>query len=103
MGIGSNPKGIVVNIYETSFYCKCPTNETRVLYNLKIETEEIIPVELLLTHIKQWYEEGFHELIADHLSETFDGVQTLKADHHSVQITTIRKGNGNRCDARGEK
>ena len=56
MGIGSNPKGIVVNIYETSFYCKCPTTETRVLYNLKIETEEIIPVELLLTHIKQWYE-----------------------------------------------
>jgi hypothetical protein len=32
---------------------------------------------------------GIH---ADHLSETFDGVQTLKADHHSVQITTIRMG-----------
>jgi uncharacterized protein YktA (UPF0223 family) len=93
MGIGSNSKGFVVNIYETSFYCKCPINKIRILYQLKIETKEIISVEELLNHIEKWYADGFHELIADHLAESFNGIQTLKADHHSVKITTIRQGN----------
>ena len=93
MGIGPNPKGIVVNIYETSFYCKCPINKIRILYELKIETKEIISVEELLKHIEHWYQDGFHELIADHLAERFNGIHTLKADHHSVKITTIRQGN----------
>lgn len=82
-----------MNIYETSFYCKCPINKIRILYELKIETKEIISVEELLKHIEHWYQDGFHELIADHLAESFNGIQTLKADHHSVKITTIRQGN----------
>jgi hypothetical protein len=82
-----------VNIYKTSFYCKCPINKIRILYELKIETKEIISVEELLKHIEHWYADGFHELIADHLAESFNGIQTLKADHHSVKITTIRQGN----------
>jgi hypothetical protein len=90
----STDSGIfAVNIYETSFYCKCPINKIRILYELKIETKEIISVEELLKHIEHWYQDGFHELIADHLAESFNGVQTLKADHHSVKITTIRQGN----------
>jgi hypothetical protein len=82
-----------VNIYETSFYCKCPINKVRILYDLKIKTEKIISVEELLEHINHWYQDGFHELIADHLAENFNGTQTLEANHHSVKITTIRQGN----------
>jgi hypothetical protein len=63
------------------------------LYDLKIETKEIISVEELLEHINHWYQDGFHELIADHLAENFNGTQTLEANHHSVKITTIRQGN----------
>jgi hypothetical protein len=63
------------------------------LYDLKIETKQIIAVEELLEHINHWYQDGFHELIADHLAENFNGVQTLEANHHSVKITTIRQGN----------
>jgi hypothetical protein len=65
---------------------------------LQIKTEEIIGVEILLEHIDHWYKEGFHELIADHIAETFGGTQTLTAEHHSVKITTIRQGNGNELD-----
>ena len=82
-----------MNIYETSFYCKCPINKIRILYELKIETKQIIAVEELLEHINHWYQDGFHELIADHLAENFNGVQTLGDNHHSVKITTIRQGN----------
>jgi hypothetical protein len=82
-----------MNIYETSFYCKCPINKIRILYELKIETKQIIAVEELLEHINHWYQDGFHELIADHLAENFDGIHTLEANHHSVKITTIRQGN----------
>ena len=82
-----------MNIYETSFYCKCPINKVRILYDLKIKTEKIISVEELLEHINHWYQDGFHELIADHLAENFNGTQTLEANHHSVKITTIRQGN----------
>jgi hypothetical protein len=63
------------------------------LYELKIETKQIISVEELLEHINHWYQDGFHELIADHLAENFNGIQTLEANHHSVKITTIREGN----------
>jgi len=63
------------------------------LYDLKIETKQIISVEELLEHINHWYQDGFHELIADHLAENFNGIQTLEANHHSVKITTIREGN----------
>jgi hypothetical protein len=63
------------------------------LYELKIETKQIIAVEELLEHINHWYQDGFHELIADHLAENFNGIHTLEANHHSVKITTIRQGN----------
>ena len=82
-----------MNIYETSFYCKCPINKIRILYELKIETKQIIAVEELLEHINHWYQDGFHELIADHLAENFNGIHTLEANHHSVKIITIREGN----------
>jgi hypothetical protein len=59
------------------------------LYELKIETKQIISVEELLEHINHWYQDGFHELIADHLAENFNGIQTLEANHHSVKITKI--------------
>ena len=93
MESATDARVFTMNIYETSFYCKCPINKIRILYELKIETKEIISVEELLKHIEHWYQDGFHELIADHLAESFNGIQTLKADHHSVKITTIRQGN----------
>lgn len=79
-----------MNRYETSWYCKCPVNGIRILYQAKIETKEVIAVEELLEYIDKFYKDGFHELIADDLKEKFGGKQTITANHHSVTITTER-------------
>jgi hypothetical protein len=79
-----------MNIYQTEFFAKCPSNNVRVHYRLRIETEEIISVEDLMSRIETVYAEGFHELMADDMHETFGGRQVLKAYHHGVEIETLR-------------
>jgi hypothetical protein len=79
-----------MNIYETSWYCKCPLNKIRVLYELKIESSDLIYVEKLMEYIETNCKEGFQEVIADEIKSHFGGKQTIKANHHSVTITTIR-------------
>lgn len=79
-----------MNTYETQFFCKCPVNGVRILYELKISTTSVIPVEELLEHISANYSDGFHEKIADDLQIKFGGSQTMSANHHSVTIRTIR-------------
>lgn len=79
-----------MNRYSTEFFATCPVNKVRVHYHLAIETDQIISVEDLLERIKTVYAEGFHELMADDLHQTFGGTQTLTAYHHGVNIETVR-------------
>lgn len=79
-----------MNTYRTEFFALCPVNKTRVHYHLKIETDQIISVEELLEHLATVCAEGFHELMADYLYETFGGTQILVAYHHGVEIETAR-------------
>lgn len=78
-----------MNAYTTEFFCRCPNNQIRVRYRLRIETREILSVEEILEAV-EIADEGFHEEVADQLFERFGGVQTLVADHHGVTIETTR-------------
>lgn len=80
----------VLNRYKTEFFCECPINNIRIHYFVEIETEEIIAVEELIDYINEHYKSGWHEHIADDLHTKFGGTQTMRADHHSVTITTHR-------------
>ena len=79
-----------MNTYRTEFFAACPVNKVRVRYHLKIETDQIISVEELLARIATVCAEGFHEIMANDLHETFGGTQTLVAYHHGVDIETTR-------------
>jgi hypothetical protein len=77
-----------VNVYEVEFFARCPANDLRIKYSLRIETMRVIRVEELLASV-----EGlttFHEDLADSLHFRFKGSQTLRAEHHGVTITTTR-------------
>jgi hypothetical protein len=78
-----------MNIYRYQFVANCPTNDKPIIYSLSIETEEVIYAEHLMTACAL-IESDYHEDIADKLSERFKGVQTLKANHHGVDIETRR-------------
>ena len=78
-----------MNIYTTEFFANCPNNGVRIKYALRIETLEILPVEQIVAKVESC-SDGFHEDIADELIDAFGGMQTLKADHHSVTIETKR-------------
>lgn len=78
-----------LNIYKTSFKCQCPNNGQIIDYKLKIESESFIQVENLLEFISN-LKPDFHETIADSLFDKFDGLQTMTATHHGVEIKTLR-------------
>lgn len=78
-----------MNIYSTAFVSECPVNGKRINYELQIESQETIKVEAILKAVSR-VEAEFHEDIADRLFNQFGGIQTIRANHHGVQITTVR-------------
>jgi hypothetical protein len=78
-----------MNIYRHRFIAKCPHNGAQILYSLEIETDEVIHVEHIVTACAL-LDSGFHEEIADSLVKRFNGMQTIKAHHHGVDIETQR-------------
>ncbi len=78
-----------MNTYKTKFFAKCPANGIRVEFHLSINTGSVIPVEDIVAEVES-IKAGFHEEIADRLHSRFGGSQTMVADHHGVQIETIR-------------
>lgn len=80
-----------MNVYSTRFYCRCPNNDVRIEYALRIETRSTLAVESIIDGIELDTEEPcFHEELADALLERFAGLQTLTAEHHGVKIETTR-------------
>lgn len=78
-----------MNTYTTEFFCKCPTNNVRIKYELEIQTTGVIFVERILDFVDKM-DNQYHENIADILLEEFGGKQVLVACHHGVVIKTER-------------
>jgi hypothetical protein len=79
----------MMNCYRTEFFAICSNNGIRIRYSLVIKTDSVIEVEAIIKEIDS-ITIGFHEELADHLFDVFGGVQTMIANHHSVEIETIR-------------
>ena len=78
-----------MNLYETTFDCKCPANGVRVTYTLKLYHKNMVFVESLVDELVK-FKDGYHELIADKLHNIFGGQQVITAHHHGIDITTWR-------------
>ncbi|MBD8790929.1 hypothetical protein IFR09_11120 [Pseudomonas syringae] len=78
-----------MNIYRHTFTATCPSDGDTIIYSLEIRSQAVIMVE----HIKTataLIKSGYHESIADDLSERFGGYQTMIATHQGVEIETVR-------------
>ncbi len=77
------------NTYKHTFVVECPNNGKLIIYSLSIATEQTIMVEHIMTACGL-FKSGYHEDIADQLHERFGGHQVITANHHGVQIETVR-------------
>lgn len=84
------PKEFDLNSYTVQFFAFCPSNEVRILYTLIIEINAVLMVENLID-VVTLHDRGYHEAIADQLLREFGGKQTLTANHHGVEIKTLRE------------
>ena len=78
-----------MNTYRTQFFARCPTNGVRITYHLTINTGSVIEAEKIIDAVEA-IKAGMHEDIADRLLNVLGGQQVWTADHHGVQIETIR-------------
>lgn len=79
-----------MNTYTVQFFAFCPVDGERILYTLSIETNLMIMVESINDAVTL-IERGFHEKIADGLLREFGGRQVMTANHHGVEIKTVRQ------------
>lgn len=78
-----------MNIYRHTFAAVCPSDGELIIYRLEVRSPAMIHVE----HIKAAaaiIKKGWHEQIADRLSEALGGDQTIIATHQGVEIETVR-------------
>lgn len=76
----------MINRYNRSFACKCPTTGQPIIYHIAT-SGKMIYVEHINTAL---LESAYHEQIADILHAKLGGQQTLTATHEGVLITTQR-------------
>lgn len=77
------------NTYTYTFVASCPTNGEAIVYKLVIQSDQKILVEHIKTAVAL-IKQGYHEDIANTLFDHFGGVQTIEANHHGVDIKTVR-------------
>lgn len=80
------------NEYRINFHVRCPGNNKKVKYKLKIRTSSTIMVEDICDAVQN-FKATYHETIADELVARFGGHQKLTAHHHGVDIKTFRSSN----------
>jgi len=73
--------------YQHTFACKCPVDESTIVYVLQIVTSERIMAERIVQACDEW-PVGLHEDIAEDLQRQLGGFQTLRAQHGQVVIVT---------------
>ena len=78
-----------MNTYRHTFAAVCPSDGETIVYRLELKSLSMIHVE----HIRAataLIKKGWHEQIADRLSESLGGDQTIIAMHQGVEIETVR-------------
>lgn len=78
-----------MNTYRHTFAAVCPADGETIIYQLELRSPSMIHVE----HIKMataLIKQGWHEQIADSLSETLSGDQTFIATHQGIENETLR-------------
>ncbi|WKL53364.1 hypothetical protein Q1W70_01880 [Pseudomonas kielensis] len=78
-----------MNTYRHTLAAVCPSDCELIIYRLEVRSPAMIYVE----HIKAAtaiIKKGWHEQIADRLSEALGGDQTIIATHQGVEIETVR-------------
>lgn len=78
-----------MNTYRHTFAAVCPSDGETIVYRLELKSLSMIHVE----HIRAataLIKKGWHEQIADRLSEFLGGDQTIIATHQGVEIETVR-------------
>jgi len=78
-----------MNTYRHTFAAVCPSDGETIVYRLELKSLSMIQVE----HIRAataLIKRGWHEQIADRLSESLGGDQTIIATHQGVEIETVR-------------
>lgn len=78
-----------MNTYRHTFAALCPSDGETIVYRLELKSLSMIHVE----HIRAataLIKKGWHEQIADRLSESLGGDQTIIATHQGVEIETVR-------------
>lgn len=81
-----------MNKYTIHFVRKCPANGLNIAYRLTIETPHVLMVEAIRDEIENLPEQAYHESIAESLTRSLPGRQTLSAHHHGIDIDTVRGG-----------
>jgi hypothetical protein len=79
----------VSNRYAFTFMATCPVDGARITYAAEIVTAGMILAEDLLAWCAR-QSTGFHEAIADDMSNVFGGSQRITASHKGITITTVR-------------
>lgn len=78
-----------MNIYRFTFWAKCPVNDAPIKYGAEVRTAGVVMAEALRAFGDEC-RQGLHEDFADRMLERFGGFQRLTANHHGVEIETIR-------------
>lgn len=78
-----------MNIYRHTFAAVCPADGETIIYRFELRSTSMIHVEQIKT-ATALIKHGWQEQIADRLSETLGGDQTIIATHQGVEIETMR-------------
>jgi len=78
-----------MNKYRHTFAAICPSDGETIIYSLEICTTAMVHVEQIKA-ATALIKKGWHEQIADRLSEALGGHQTIVATHQGVEIETVR-------------
>lgn len=78
-----------MNTYRHLFSAICPSDGETIIYRLELRSTTMIRVESIKAATAM-IKKGWHEQIADRLSESLGGDQTIIATHQGVEIETVR-------------
>lgn len=78
------------NCYSHKFTAICPVNGEAILYDIEIQSADVIMVEEITAFFRGLKDPVFHEALADQLYAAFGGFQIMVATHHGVDIRTER-------------
>jgi hypothetical protein len=80
-----------MNIYELDFFAQCPNGNLADCYQIKIESQRTIMVELIHSAIKSLPLAIYQEDLATALRNVIGAKITVTGWHHGIKITSIRE------------